>query len=164
MESAPQADETPPTELVPDVSLDEYIQKFRYEPPTDSGEVTMRMDAAPMIESGAAGRSGRAGFCRSAEALPVVDVHVPRDRSSGGNQVNASPMPSDAVAADSVASRLGLEPETAAEERIERPRFLDVNEAPVTSLPKKSGPSQMRQHLRDHRRARPPLLAHRSWD
>ena len=37
--------------------------------------------------------------------------------------------------ADSVASRLGLEPETAAEERIQRPRFLDINEPAKESRP-----------------------------
>ncbi len=48
--SAPQA---PPKELVPDVPLDEYVRKFRYDPPRDPGEITMHGDApvaAPVAE------------------------------------------------------------------------------------------------------------------
>ena len=36
--------EAPAHELVPDVPLDEYVQNFHYEPPTEPTEITMRGD------------------------------------------------------------------------------------------------------------------------
>ena len=141
VESAPMVDEAPPPELVPDVSLDEYIQKFHYEPPTDPGEVTMLGDAPPTIEA-------------NAPSLPVDTPGARTDASPVDIQLGGGAQPPGPVlvtrtqadreaeapdiSSDSVASRLGLEPETAAEERVQRPRFLDVNEPakeiqPVTS-------------------------------
>jgi hypothetical protein len=140
VESAPPVDEVPPTELVPDVSLDEYIQKFRYEPPSDDGEVTMRMDAAPMVEAELPGTSVEQAS-PAAEAPPLVDDSSAETDHPAEIKVNSDVMSSEAVAADSVASRLGLEPETAAEERIDRPRFLDVNAPEVNEPPKEIRPA-----------------------
>ena len=42
------ADELPARELVPEISLDEYVRQFHYEPPSEPEEVTMRGDAAPV--------------------------------------------------------------------------------------------------------------------
>ncbi len=131
VEPAPAVDAAPPTELVPDVSLDEYIQKFHYEPPTDPGEVTMSGDAPPLLEAEAPSVT--------AERLPARTDGLPVDIPLGGAAHPAGPVlvirtqadrevEATDISADSVASRLGLEPETAAEERIQRPRFLDVNE------------------------------------
>jgi Sel1 repeat len=128
----------PPTELVPDVSLDEYIQKFRYEPPSDPGEVTMLGDAPPMVETEAPSATADAptapdavpvGTTPEATYPPAGPVLVARSRSDR-EEVVATDVP-----ADSVASRLGLEPESPAEERIQRPRFLDVNEPSKESQP-----------------------------
>ena len=41
-------DELPARELVPEISLDEYVRQFHYEPPSEPEEVTMRGDAAPV--------------------------------------------------------------------------------------------------------------------
>ena len=38
--------EPPPKELVPDLPLEEYVKSFRYEPPRDATEITMRGDAS----------------------------------------------------------------------------------------------------------------------
>lgn len=135
VESAPLVDEASPTELVPDVSLDEYIQKFRYEPPTDSGEVTMRMDAAPMVEAEPPGTSVEQAPT-AGEAIPLTDEASAEPAHPAEIKIDSDEVAAETVAADSVASRLGLEPETAAEERIDRPRFLDVN-APEVNEPLK---------------------------
>ena len=40
------SEEPRPKELVPDLPLDEYVKSFRYEPPSDPTEITMRGDAS----------------------------------------------------------------------------------------------------------------------
>ncbi len=116
------APEPPPKELVPDVPLDEYVQKFRYEPPKDPSEITMRGDEpvnAPVIEPAKVEPSDYT----VTSAAPVVSSSVP----SEGKPPFAT-MP--AATSQDVDSRLGLEPETPSEARIARPRFLDINEPP----------------------------------
>ncbi len=114
-------------ELVPEIPLHEYVQSFRYVPPSDPEEITMRGEAAvaapeppPQPETIGAG----------------VEVKAPAPEA-------APPPPS---AGDDVRERLGLETESAAEERKDRPRFLDFNEptapiAPADSATSIAGPS-----------------------
>jgi len=133
------AAEPSPKELVPDVPLDEYVSKFRYEPPQDPAEKTMSWDApveSPQPQS------------------PPPELPNATDRAPGPVPRNTS-----APAAEDVDRRLGLEPESPAEARIPRPRFLDINEptpappknetvrtlaspvAPIASAPTIGGPS-----------------------
>lgn len=124
--------EAPPRELVPDVSLDEYIQKFRYQPPTDPDEVTMRGDAPPIVESEAPSAPHEANPA-TADSPSIEAASGQTYPPPGPVLVTSHPHDSEVIVTaelppDSVASRLGLEPETPAEERIQRPRFLDVNE------------------------------------
>ena len=144
-----------PKELVPDVSLDEYVQKFHYEPPSDAAEVTMRGDAAPSIERELLPPPQSAVEVPAAQA-PVAKPEPPREipvkhepaivtgppphigKTPTRISVEKKPMPAitpPAPPASSVAERLGLD--TPAEERV-RPRFLDVNEPAKTG---KSAPS-----------------------
>lgn len=150
---APVAEAPPAQELVPDISLDEYVQRFRYQPPTDPAEVTMRGDAAPVVET-----DGPAAGHSTAETMPAsvastgetAEEPIDQEEIEFRNKVeaalrsappaplvgiNAEPKIATPAPADSVASRLGLEPESAAEERIRRPRFLDLNEPPKESRP-----------------------------
>jgi len=112
--------EEPSRELVPNIPLDEYVSKFRYDPPKDPAEITMRGDTnvAPANQEPAHELSAR-----SSEAVESA--------SSSRNAVESRPSP-EAVpvlaVADDVDSRLGLEPESSAEARVARPRFLELNE------------------------------------
>ena len=114
--------EPPAPELVPDVPLDEYVQNFHYEPPSDSAEVTMRGDA-PVAE----------------QRLPVhtssADVTEEEPVMSAANE-EAQP-----VALSDAESRLGLEPEVPTEVTAERPRFLDLGEPATDDRPAASGTS-----------------------
>jgi hypothetical protein len=139
---SPQAqtpiEQAPPTELVPDVSLDEYIQKFRYEPPTDPGEVTMLGDAPPLVEAEAPDAPVEEALANrnemTAQATDEAN-YPPADSIPVSNIRREAEVVPEVIPADSVASRLGLEPETPAEQRIQRPRFLDVNEPSRESQP-----------------------------
>jgi len=126
--------EAPAHELVPDVPLDEYVQSFHYEPPSEPTEITMRGDSSV------------------AEQRVVADKAVVADSIAADateQDVMATPAPTDgevvgmsAIATDSsVESRLGLEPESPAEVVAERPRFLDIGEAPAETRPASSGTS-----------------------
>jgi outer membrane biosynthesis protein TonB len=133
-----QIEQAPPTELVPDVSLDEYIQKFRYEPPTDPGEVTMLGEAPPLVEAEVPGAPSEQAAA-SHDGMPANSMDESNYLPAGSiavNNIRREPeVVPEAILSDSVANRLGLEPETAAEERIQRPRFLDVNEPSKESQP-----------------------------
>ena len=158
--SAPAVQAPPAKELVPDISLDEYVQRFRYQPPTDPAEVTMRGDAAPIVDAGESATPTPTVETTSedtASASSTAGEPVDADEIAFRNKVEAAlhsrppaapveskPEPKIATepkvvvplpAADSVASRLGLEPESPAEERIQRPRFLDINEPGKESRP-----------------------------
>lgn len=145
--SAPVAPDVPPKELVPDISLEDYLKKFHYEPPSDTLETTMRGDAAPPIETDVQAtpppaptsdadppiiHSGIAPDVPDQIETPAKPVAPPRPPT-----LPAKPrVPEVAVPpGDSVVSRLGLEPESPAEEKVQRPRFLDVNEAPAKDSP-----------------------------
>ncbi len=149
----PEPASEPPKELVPDVRLDEYVQSFKYEPPKDPAEITMRGDA-------------HIATPESPAQPPVSADNVSQPAVRGENIVASSSAAeikppsattSKAVAED-VDTRLGLEPETPTEARIARPRFLEINEPPKET---KAAPPQ-------DRRPRPTAArrsaAHRSWD
>ncbi len=109
--------EPPPRELVPDVPLDEYLQNFRYEPPSEPAEITMRGDLQVLeSDAHAPGAEGATAVVEHGAASSAVDETQPRDEAT------------ETVDASTVVSRLGLEPETPEEARIQRPRFLDINE------------------------------------
>ncbi len=160
--SAPAVEPPPAKDLVPDISLEEYVQRFRYEPPTDPSEITMRGDAAPIVEGheSATTTSGAETVPEEVtsasetepEAIDAEEIafrnkieaalhsRPPAAPVEGKPEPRITPEPTlvapvPPTPADSVASRLGLEPETAAEERIQRPRFLDINEPAKESRP-----------------------------
>ena len=124
----PQSSATAPpqADLVPEIPLHEYVRNFRYVPPSDPKEITMRGDA-PVLEPEPAAPSSTASV-RPAETAIASAEAVP------------------ASAADDVRERLGLEVDATVEERTDRPRYLDFNEpaAPLESPPPAqpiSGPS-----------------------
>ena len=131
--SAPVPPADQPKELVPDVPLDEYVQRFRYEPPQEPAEVTMRGET-PVARGDARTPTPAAG---KPEAPPTAAPAVrPADNilaSSSAAEVKP-PVGAAPVAPMDVDTRLGLEPESAAEARIARPRFLDVNQ-PLKETP-----------------------------
>ena len=112
--------EPPEHELVPDVPLDEYVQNFHYDPPTDAAEVTMRGDA------------------------PVADQRVSASPAASADQaasVAADASEPSVAAPTDTESRLGLEAEAPSEVATERPRFLDLGEPAAESQPATSGTS-----------------------
>ncbi len=158
--STPVVEAPPAKELVPDISLDEYVQRFRYEPPTDPSEVTMRGDAAPIVEAQTSPTTASSGEATPKEVTSASGMEaepIDAEAIAFRNKVEAAlhgrspaapieskpepeitPEPKVVAAAppaDSVVSRLGLEPESPSEERIQRPRFLDINEPPKESRP-----------------------------
>ncbi len=114
-----------PAELVPDVPLHDYVQRFHYEPPSEPDEVTMRGETHQSAHEDA-------GVADS-EPEPITPVDNILASSNAG-EVNPPTAVSTADAED-VDNRLGLEPETPAESRIERPRFLDINPPVQASRP-----------------------------
>ena len=108
---AVRAAEAPAHELVPDVPLDEYIQNFHYEPPSEPAEVTMRGDAPPVS-------GDKRGIVDAPDAGKTDSLPAP--------QTENIPI---AVSSDTAESRLGLDPEPPAEAAAERPRFLDIGES-----------------------------------
>jgi hypothetical protein len=118
--------EPPPKELVPDVPLDEYVQKFHYEPPNDPAEVTMRGEAHAAAPDHSTG--------------PTITNEPVVEATSGSSIVSGTSTDvKPAAAAADQDSRLGLEPEAAAETHIPRPRFLDINEPPKETAKESSG-------------------------
>jgi hypothetical protein len=141
-----QAVEPPPPakELVPDVPLHEYLQTFHYEPPTDSDEKTMRgdvtvLDAATPVSPTPASEEADTSPAplvveHAASAPPVLSAAKPASPPvfvETKSPTEALPV----TPADSVVSRLGLEPQGPAETPVERPRFLDIHEPSKESKP-----------------------------
>ena len=134
IEPAPEAAVEPAAELVPeDVSLDEYVQNFRYEPPAEPTEITMRGDAS-VAEQQAAAEAVVAESIPAEESQPdVVLASAPTDGEAA--------VAGDEASDSSVESRLGLDPNSPAEVAAERPRFLDLGEPAAESAPASSGTS-----------------------
>ncbi len=96
------------SDMVPEVSLDEYVKSFCYVPPADPDEVTMRGDVRiSRPEPSAADDQPSSG-----SPTPVAD--------GGGTPPTLLP--------EDVRERLGLEDAGDADERDDRPRFLDFNQ------------------------------------
>ncbi len=137
---------SPAKELVPDVPLHEYLQSFHYEPPQDSDEKTMRGDAtmldaaAPVVPAPA---SPMANATSDSAPLiveqPITEPTAISAENPDSSKVMAESEPSTEVLpvtpADSVVSRLGLEPQGPAETPVERPRFLDIHEPAKDNKP-----------------------------
>jgi hypothetical protein len=111
---APAAEAPPPHfELVPEIPLHEYVQNFRYVPPSDPEESTMR---------------GETSVLRPEELRP--------EPAASSDTISATPIETAAAttdaappaSADDVRERLGLEVNSTPDERSDRPRFLDFNE------------------------------------
>ena len=126
----------PHFELVPEIPLDEYVQNFRYVPPSDPEESTMR---------------GETSVLRPELVRPEP---VPPETSAPSNGTSAPPVETATATTeaappaspDDVRERLGLEVDSTPEERSDRPRFLDFNEPPTPIRPARtmqsiSGPS-----------------------
>src|ERR1019366_1362257 len=107
------------SELVPEIPLHEYVQNFRYVPPDDPEESTMRGETS------------------------VLQPEVLRpEPAASSNTISATPMETATATTevlppasdDDVRERLGLEVDGAPDERSDRPRFLDFNEPskPIT--------------------------------
>lgn len=125
-----------PTELVPDIPLDQYLQSFHYQPPNESIEITMRGDAS-VAEQAVAGFEKRT----VARAVPV-DETAPVDAlaSAAAIEIETPPVLEE-VSPDTVESRLGLEPEVTDEDSIQRAKFLDFGEASEETEQATSGTS-----------------------
>ncbi len=113
-------------DLVPEIPLAEYVQKFRYIPPTNPEEVTMRCDA-PVQEPEASTSSDTSLIAPTETAVASAETPPP-------------------ASTDDVRERLGLEVDSTSEERKDRPRFLDFNEPAGSPNPEPapaaiSGPS-----------------------
>jgi TPR repeat protein len=96
-----------PVEMVPEIPLDEYVRSFRYIPPADPDELTMRGDAEVLRPEAPA----------EADAPLVVAAEVT-------TATDANPV----FATEDVGERLGLEESVADDERRDRPRLLDFSE------------------------------------
>ena len=126
------------SELVPEIPLDEYVQSFRYVPPSDPEESTMR---------------GETSVLRPKELRPELVRPQPPAPSNGASgpsmeteTATATTEVPPAASADDVRERLGLEVDGPLDERGDRPRFLDFNQPPTPIKPARtrssiSGPS-----------------------
>jgi len=122
-EATPQP---PARELVPDIPLDEYLRTFRYEPPSEPAEITMRGDAHVAEPVEAIASSESPGLSVTTDEGTTDAAGTPPVKVAAADEIKTDvPVVSSA---GPVESRLGLEPEGPAEERVERPRFLDLSE------------------------------------
>src|ERR1039458_401293 len=118
----------PHSELVPEIPLHEYVQNFRYVPPSDPEESTMR---------------GETSVLRPKELRPEPPASSDTISATPIETATATTGVPPPASDDDVRERLGLEVDGAPDERSDRPRFLDFNEpskpikpaAPVRSIP-----------------------------
>src|ERR1035438_3284409 len=106
---------SPHSELVPEIPLDEYVQSFRYVPPSDPEESTMRGETSVL----------RPQLVRSEPNAPSNGASAPPIETETATAVTEA---APAASAADVRERLGLEVDGPLEERSDRPRFLDFNE------------------------------------
>ena len=121
---APVSEAPPPHfELVPEIPLHEYVQNFRYVPPSDPEESTMRGETSVL----------RPRELRPEELLPE---ELRPEPATSSDTISATPIETAAAttdaappaSADDVRERLGLEVNSPPDERSDRPRFLDFNQ------------------------------------
>ncbi len=105
----PQAEDPrlPTMDMVPEVPLEEYVKSFRYVPPADPAEITMR---------------GEADVLRTEP--PIEADAYPTERAENRAAVD----PSSFSLGEDVRERLGLEDSPQGDEGPDRPRFLDFSE------------------------------------
>jgi Sel1 repeat len=96
-----------PAGMVPEIPIDEYVKSFRYVPPADPDETTMRGEAEVL-------RADAAAVADAPAALPV-------DPTAAADTPPAS-------ATEDVRERLGLDDAAPDDEHHDRPRFLDFSE------------------------------------
>ncbi|MGA9646318.1 MAG: zinc ribbon domain-containing protein, partial [Candidatus Korobacteraceae bacterium] len=127
MERDTPASEAPPphVELVPEIPLDEYVQSFRYVPPSDPEESTMRGETSVLRPEELRPEELRPELAASSNTIPAT----PTETATAATE--AAPPAS----ADDVRERLGLEVDSTPEERSDRPRFLDFNQPPTPIRP-----------------------------
>ncbi len=152
--------ERPAKELVPDVPLHEYLQATTTSP-EEPDEKTMRSDTT-VVDAADPVAPTPANLEADASAAPLIEEPaaaaapmISASHAEASRVVTETTAPIEnlpVTPADSVVSRLGLEPQGPAETPVERPRFLDIHEQPSA------------------KRARPPRLpvlrrlsARRSW-
>ena len=133
----------PHLELVPEIPLHEYVQNFRYVPPSDPQESTMRGETSVLRPELVRPEALRPELVRpeppaaaAAEDAPVAPVETATETTEAAPPFST----------DDVRERLGLEVSSTPDERSDRPRFLDFNEAPKPIKPARaaksiSGPS-----------------------
>jgi hypothetical protein len=111
---APAAEAAPPHfELVPEIPLHEYVQNFRYVPPSDPEESTMRGETSVLRP-----KELRPEPPASSDTISATPIET-------ATATTAAPPP---ASADDVRERLGLEVNGPPDERSDRPRFLDFNQ------------------------------------
>ena len=115
-----------PTELVPDIPLDQYLQSFHYQPPDEPDEIALATRDVGFADGQGAAPAGQTTVRRPAPVevtTPGGAMASPAAAETETAQVIAAASP------DTVESRLGLEePEAQDEVRTERPNFLDLGE------------------------------------
>ncbi|MGA3055006.1 MAG: hypothetical protein ABSD63_12425 [Candidatus Korobacteraceae bacterium] len=126
------------SELVPEIPLDEYVQSFRYVPPSDPEESTMRGETSVLRP-----KELRPELVRPEPPAPSNGTSGPSMETETATAITEAP---PAASADDVRERLGLEVDGPLEERSDRPRFLDFNQPstpikPARTTPSISGPS-----------------------
>ncbi len=152
--AAISSEEAPPKELVPDLPLDEYVKSFRYEPPSDPTEITMRGDASvqeaavpgrdvdrPAVSTSTTGDAVASALPAASDSVPPSPVASEVDTTIVTTPESKPVIETTAAAAADVDTRLGLEPVAPSEERVERPRFLDINQPPPDNKSGASGTS-----------------------
>ncbi len=92
----------PQFDLVPEIPLDEYVQKFHYVPPSDPGEFTMRGDTAAIEPAPPAAPENSSGYSGHASG---DGKYVSRDGVSFRN--SASPAPGRRARATGIGSHDG---------------------------------------------------------
>src|SRR5271167_647797 len=113
-------------DMVPEITLDEYVKHFQYVPPADPGETTM----------GGESQGLQTQVSEASYAPPTGPAEV--TTAAGTNPVSET---------EDVDKRLGLEDMAPDDERRDRPRFLDFNEPtvllekPEARVPAIGGPS-----------------------
>ncbi len=113
-------------DMVPEVPLEEYVKSFRYVPPADPAEITMRGDAHV--------------------SLPETPIEADASTAQAGDATTIV-NPNSISPAEDVRERLGLVDSAPGDDGPDRPRFLDFSEPtpppgePATREPIIAGPS-----------------------
>ncbi len=127
---------SPHFELAPEIPLDEYVQNFRYVPPSEPEEITMRGETSVLRPEELRPKVLRPELVRPEPPAPSDAISAAPIETATATTEKAS-LPST----EDVRERLGLEADSTPEERSDRPRFLDFNEPSPPMKPAASGRS-----------------------